>query len=144
MAKGGVDRYFKRSGAGFYRMEHFDIEDMFGRRKKAKLVLKPVIVRGGGSDGPQGRTLDLQVVLGIENTGRGSAKSPFLEISIRPPYKFSTGILGNTRIFDLKELISAGGPYQRRLGASSDAVIHPGTNPPRDYLSSAVCYAAVS
>jgi hypothetical protein len=34
MAKLGDDRYYKRSGASFYRMEHFDLEDMFGRRQK--------------------------------------------------------------------------------------------------------------
>jgi len=33
MAKLGEDRYYKRSGDSFYRMEHFDLEDMFGRRQ---------------------------------------------------------------------------------------------------------------
>jgi predicted HTH transcriptional regulator len=32
MALGGEGRYYKRSGASFYPMEHFDIADMFGRR----------------------------------------------------------------------------------------------------------------
>lgn len=31
MAKLGSDRYFKRSGSQFLRMEHFEIADMFGR-----------------------------------------------------------------------------------------------------------------
>ncbi len=39
MAKLGEDRYYKRSGDTFYKMEHFDLEDMFGRRKKPKLTL---------------------------------------------------------------------------------------------------------
>jgi predicted HTH transcriptional regulator len=37
MAKLGEDRYYKRSGDSFYRMEHFDLEDMFGRRQKPRL-----------------------------------------------------------------------------------------------------------
>jgi hypothetical protein len=37
MAKLTEDRYYKRSGASFYKMEHFDLEDMFGRRQKPSL-----------------------------------------------------------------------------------------------------------
>jgi len=39
MAKLGEDRYYKRSGDSFYRMEHFDLEDMFGRRQKPRLSI---------------------------------------------------------------------------------------------------------
>ncbi len=31
--------YYKRSTEGFYRLEHFDLEDMFGRRQKPLLVM---------------------------------------------------------------------------------------------------------
>jgi hypothetical protein len=41
MAKLGEHRYYKRSGDSFYKMEHFDLEDMFGRRQKAKLEILP-------------------------------------------------------------------------------------------------------
>lgn len=37
MAKLGEDRYYKRNGQQFYRMEHFDLEDMFGRRQRPDL-----------------------------------------------------------------------------------------------------------
>ena len=37
MAKAGEHRYYKRSGDSFYRMEHFDLEDVFGRRPHPKL-----------------------------------------------------------------------------------------------------------
>ncbi len=40
MAKLGEDRYYKRSGDSLYRMEHFDLEDMFGRRQKPELSLR--------------------------------------------------------------------------------------------------------
>jgi hypothetical protein len=39
MAKLGEQRYFKRSGDSFYQMEHFDLEDMFGRRQKPRLEI---------------------------------------------------------------------------------------------------------
>lgn len=50
MAKGGEDRYFKRSGSGFYRMEHFDLEDMFGRRRRPLLSLRLKLVPRQGDD----------------------------------------------------------------------------------------------
>ena len=34
MSKLGEDRYYKRSGDSFRCLEHFDLEDMFGRRQK--------------------------------------------------------------------------------------------------------------
>jgi hypothetical protein len=39
MAKCREDRYYKRSGSVFYRLEHFDLEDLFGRRPKPALHL---------------------------------------------------------------------------------------------------------
>ncbi len=38
MAKLGEDRYYKRSGDGFYKMEHYDISDMFSRRRRPRLT----------------------------------------------------------------------------------------------------------
>ena len=38
MAKMGEDRYYKRSGDSFYRLEHFDLEDMFGRRSYSQML----------------------------------------------------------------------------------------------------------
>jgi hypothetical protein len=39
MATVGEHRYYKRSGDSFYRMEHFDLADMFGRRQQPKLEM---------------------------------------------------------------------------------------------------------
>jgi hypothetical protein len=39
MALLGEQRYYKRSGDSFYAMEHFDLEDMFGRRQKPALEI---------------------------------------------------------------------------------------------------------
>jgi len=97
MAKAGVTRYYKRSGDSFYKMEHFDIEDMFGRRKKPKLSLCVDIKSAGGSSGPEGKKYDCHVWLGIKNSGRGIAKYAALAIEVKKPYhlvgdiKYHTG-----------------------------------------------------
>jgi len=39
MAKLGEDRYYKRNGSSFIRLEHFDLADMFGRRMRPDLDL---------------------------------------------------------------------------------------------------------
>ncbi|MFC2013850.1 helix-turn-helix domain-containing protein [Chloroflexota bacterium] len=77
MAKGGEDRYFKRSGDSFIRMEHFDIEDMFGRRPKPNLFLYYRVIRGPGRNGD---ALDFGIVLGLKNDGKSSARAPYLSI----------------------------------------------------------------
>jgi predicted HTH transcriptional regulator len=68
MAKLGEDRYYKRSGDSFYRMEHFDLEDMFGRRQRPFLGLE--IVRGPAEDDNLLEDLSFRVT----NTGRAVAK----------------------------------------------------------------------
>jgi hypothetical protein len=68
MAKGGEDRYFKRSGSAFYRMEHFDLEDMFGRRQRPLLFLNVHVVPRTGEDPHE------EVHFSILNTGRGVAR----------------------------------------------------------------------
>ncbi|MCS3480262.1 hypothetical protein M2212_007108 [Bradyrhizobium elkanii] len=67
MAKLGEHRYFKRSGDSFYRMEHFDLEDMFGRRRKAKLRVRSDYASDGDIE---------KISLVIENVGRAVARFP--------------------------------------------------------------------
>lgn len=68
MAKLGEDRYYKRSGDSFYRMEHFDLEDMFGRRQKPMLKIE-TDHRRCPEEHPN-EELDFYLI----NTGRGIAK----------------------------------------------------------------------
>jgi len=117
MAKMGEDRYYKRSGDSFYRMEHFDIEDMFGRRKKPNLSLVPIIKRRGR---------EFNVVLSIRNNGRGSAKAPYLAFDINSPYMFNTyGIDGNMN-HGMTRLKHTGKELPFRFGEDNTFVIHPG------------------
>lgn len=126
MAKAGEDRYYKRSGSSFYRMEHFDLEDMFGRRKKPILTLHLSIEGGQTSSGPRGKFVHGAIVIGVLNQGRGIAKYPYLDLNINPPlYSISSyGIDGNynhglpkIRGIDSKD---------HKFGGNANIVIHPG------------------
>lgn len=60
--------YFRRSTEGFYRLEHFDLEDAFGRRPHPSLSLVLELVPRPGEDPHE----DLQFAL--RNEGRGMAR----------------------------------------------------------------------
>lgn len=74
MAKAGEDRYYKRNGASFYRLEHFDLEDMFGRRPRPNLV--PVVKTEFSYSATTG---GWTVAFDILNEGRGTAKHVCIE-----------------------------------------------------------------
>jgi hypothetical protein len=76
MAKLGEDRYYKRSGDSFYRMEHFDLEDMFGRRQKPHLntYLRVVPI-------PEDYSQE-EVQITLENDGRAIAKHVSLHMQL--------------------------------------------------------------
>jgi len=76
MAKFGDDRYYKRSGDSFYRMEHYDIEDMFGRRKRPLLELSAVAHFARVFSGE----IRIEILLRLLNRGRGTAKAPYVKI----------------------------------------------------------------
>lgn len=117
MAKLGEDRYYKRSGDSFYRLEHFDLEDMFGRRKRPNLMLSHRVTQG------QNETI---VFLGIRNVGRGTAVAPYLAFNIPEPFTLRAyGIDGN-RNEGLPRLHHAGMELSHRYGSNSTFVIHPG------------------
>jgi hypothetical protein len=141
--------YYIRSGESFLIASHTQLEDMFGRRPRPVLSLSTRIVLGGkiGSNpycpamSPKGlndymkvrdgkassNTYYLYVILGIENKGRGVAKSPFLSVKIHPPYGIHPyGIDGNEG-FGLKGLASFKGSDENKYGSQANTVIHSGT-----------------
>ena len=123
MAKAREDRYFKRSGSSFYRMEHFDLEDMFGRRPKAILSVAHRLLVGGVGSSSAGKEYGGAVILGLRNVGRGLARYAYLTLAVRSPYKVSEYGLDGNRNEGLPRLASLGGVV--RYGASADTVIHP-------------------
>lgn len=118
MARLGENRYFKRSGDSFYVMEHFDVQDMFGRRKRPELELN-VRVTGSGSY--------TQIFLGIRNVGRGTARAPYLAFTIPAPFKLNNyGIDGNMHE-GLPRLMGIDPGAMMRYGGDGATVIHPET-----------------
>jgi len=119
MAKLGEYRYYKRSGDTFYKMEHFDIEDMFGRRKKPKLQISSLVEK---------RKEIFKITLGIENIGRGSAKAPYLSFKIPEPFTLNQyGIDGNGHEI-LPRIYARGKNPWVSYGGNTQTVVHPGTS----------------
>jgi len=117
MAKLGEDRYYKRSGDSFYKMEHYDVADMFGRRRRPTLRVTYRIV---------GRGPHAAVVLGLRNVGRATARAPFLALDCestlqRSPY----GLDGNGNE-GLAYLRFAYAGMKWAYGGGMDFAVHPG------------------
>jgi hypothetical protein len=119
---GVKNHYFTRSGDSFVVASHTQLEDMFGRRPKPDLALNTRILYNGRG----GEKINLYVILGIENRGRGAAKSPYLSLKIHKPYNISEfGIDGNKH-FGLTVLKSAIRTEEQKYGSMADMVIHSG------------------
>jgi hypothetical protein len=104
--------YFRRSTEGFYRMEHFDLEDAFGRRPHPALVFVATLVPRPGDDPHE------DVHLALLNQGRGLAKYPGFTLAFSPDVSVvatSHGINNNSSINNGRPVVS----YQDNI-----AVIH--------------------
>lgn len=117
MAKLGEDRYFKRSGTSFYRMEHFDIADMFGRRRRPRIAITTRI-KGIGAGA--------QIVLGLRNDGRSIARAPYLAFNAPPPFRREEYGLDGNRNEGMRRLPFTGQDLPFRYGEDTNFVIHPG------------------
>lgn len=116
MAKLGEDRYFKRSGPSFYRMEHFDIADMFGHRRRARLRVETRI---------DGKDEKAKIVLSLHNYGRGSARAPYLAFSCPPPFMSNEYGLDGNGHEGMRRLPFTGNYLPLRYGEDENFVIHP-------------------
>jgi len=126
MAKFSEDRYYKRSGDSFYKMEHFDLEDMFGRRRKPNLELVANVLQISSSTLEPG----IVIMINLLNTGRGTAKAPFLEIKTPIDCKWSQYGFdgnGNTGLEKISYYTTA--PIVK-FGSNANTVIHPGISFP--------------
>ena len=126
MAKLGEGRYYKRSGDAFYKLEHFDLEDMFGRRPHPVLELAYKVVPHRAHQS-QMETWDGRIVLGIENKGRGAAPGPMLSISIESPwYIWNFGIDGNRNFGLPRKTRSKGSTFETYQGTANE-ILHAST-----------------
>jgi len=121
MAKLGEDRYYKRSGASFLKMEHFEIADMFGRRPRPKLTLNYKKIDPPTIDKTKVR---FKFHLVLENHGRGSARAPYLAFRTGPPLTWDVlGLDGNRH--HRFPLVPSSDDFHR-FGESGDVFLHPG------------------
>jgi len=115
-------RYYKRSGDSFYKLEHHDLEDMFGRRPQPVLEFEIMKIEGSNPD-------NLKFTLGIKNTGKGIAKFPFPSIKVNHPYRIYTYGLDGNGHHGLPFVIQDGESNQKKnFGGSFNNVIYPKTN----------------
>jgi hypothetical protein len=119
-------RHYKRSGDSFYPMEHFDIEDMFGRRKKPNLSLIYDIVGGAIYGSKPNRKFVCHLFVCIENSGRGIAKH--VAVDLQPqPYKLRDMHYHTSEDFGFKTLKRAGSDG-KLLSLGTETVIHPSSS----------------
>jgi hypothetical protein len=123
MAKLGEDRYYRRSGSSFVKMEHFEIADISGRRPQPKLLLAwqifPLRTLGGWKE--------MRIELRIENQGRGSARAPYLGIHPEDPFTISEWGLDGGGHTGLPQLVRSRALTMTGFGGSGDIFIHPGS-----------------
>ncbi|MCW7464062.1 AlbA family DNA-binding domain-containing protein [Leptospira limi] len=114
-------RYYKRSGASFYPMEHFDLEDMFGRRRKANLSLAHKVMKSSGD----ASKINIQIIIQIINTGKGVAEHVLLELKPMLPYSIYVQGFGSYN-HGLKRLLRPqNNNGEIHFAATDGIVIHP-------------------
>lgn len=124
MAMGFEGRHYKRSGDSFYPMEHFDLEDMFGRRKKPKLSLFTVLKSRVSSAKSDGAIYETCVMVGIKNVGRGIGRYIYIALKVNPPWIISEYAHQHIFSMGLTSIREPSGDFVRYFG-DSNFVIHP-------------------
>jgi hypothetical protein len=121
MAKFGEDRYYKRVGSRFAKMEHYEVADMFGRRARPVLEVDYKIT--SHHIGATQRAF--HVMLRLKNTGRGSARAPFIHISSEPGTVHGLANMASAHKEAPMRLITPS-EHEARLIGMGDFIIHPG------------------
>ncbi len=109
--------FYRRHGTGFYRMEYFEIAEIFGRRRRPILSVSAKFRQFSVSGGI---TYGARLVISLANEGRGIAKFPGL--LLRESRACLYGVDGNGK-FGLSPRPTSNG---RNLlyGGGADDVIH--------------------
>lgn len=121
MANLADKHYYKRNGDSFYRAEHFDIVDMFSRRKRPSLKIEYKNLR---KSLVRGVAFRFEFVISVLNEGKSIAKFPYLALKVSSPFERETfGIDGNgfTGLKRNRDNLS----YKFNYTGGSDIVIHP-------------------
>jgi len=124
-AKLGEDRCYKRSGSSFYRLERYELEQMFARPRAPKLELFTDIVCGSMISGPGGPSYRVSIFIGIENRGNGIARFPRLEFDRCPTFRDSSYGLDGNHHTGLPRVVPRNFGVNRRAfqGGANDVVL---------------------
>ena len=111
-------KYYRRTGESFVPMEHYEIENMFGRSPKPVLVPDITVIPSIGGPNSDNFTF----VFGLRNIGRLAATFPFLSIEFKnPAYSISKGIDGNGNFGLPKQVGSRGTSF----GGDGNYIVYP-------------------
>lgn len=116
--------YYQRNNHTTRELQHFEIADMIGARRKPVLELVATVLGGSITGTADGRPLFRGTIfLALKNTGRGLAKFPFVEFRVASPSgmrEFNVDRNGER----LTGILEPGLPRAHRYGGGSDVVIH--------------------
>jgi hypothetical protein len=112
--------YYRRHGSSSLPMEHYELEEMFGRRRHPQLDLYWQIKPRASTEHNTNNAA--VIVIGLRNNGRGIAKYPGLLLKGCTQWHWGYDGIGN---FGLPRL-PASDPRHIHYGASVERVIHPG------------------
>lgn len=123
------DHYFIQSGSSFEIAAHSQLEDMFGRRPRPRLIIETQVTPSTRSD------QETTVLLILGNNGRGIAKYPYVRLTTHAPFavskfgidgNFSTG-LPRLRHLEMDDLKQRDRYYKSiEFGSQDGKVLHSG------------------
>ncbi|HVY88179.1 MAG TPA: ATP-binding protein [Hyphomonadaceae bacterium] len=126
MARAGEDRYFRRAGSSFRRMEEFEIKDILSREVAPHLEVRMRLRERGGTGGPGRSVHNCVAIVSLYNSGRVSARAPLLEVSPNGRYVIWPGGLdGNGQVGLPMAPVASEGSTRRFVGDAA-TFIHPG------------------
>jgi hypothetical protein len=73
--------YYRRHGSGFYLMEHFELAEVFGSRRRPQLEIYWNLRVGATQGTATHRIFHTFFIVGLQNIGRGIARFPGLVLS---------------------------------------------------------------
>lgn len=116
-------KYYRRSGESFKPMEHFELENMFGRAPVPVLVPDIEIFEDGSTNDRQ----DYKIVVGVRNIGRLAGTFPYLGIRLKNGYEICEYELDGNRNAGLPKITSVnrGGINYREYGRDGSYIVFP-------------------
>lgn len=123
MANFSGKHYYKRSGDSFYQCEHYDIVDMFSRKKSPQLKVNVKVI---AKDIRHQIYYRWKILVSVINVGNSIAKYPYLALNLSNGFRPDEyGLDGNstTGLSKVKNNIM----FQYNYSGGIDKVIYPGS-----------------